>query len=534
MADRKISHAKGKGSLNHNNRSFIYKNVDPTKTKDNICYTCESLDTAYQKCFSEALSDYNAKQKRADRKIEDYYRHLFGNSGKDTVATSSNKEKSFYEIVVGIGDMNTNPVGSAEGDIAAKALDEYARGFSERNPNFYVFNSVMHLDEKTPHLHIDYIPVAGGYKNGMETRNSISVALQQMGFGKNKNSINEWRIRERKILRAICEKYGLEISEETPGRGKTYTPDEYKDMRDETKEELRTDTGLMNEVREDYISENKTELVNEAQKQAEKDITEIKNTLLEETRRIEGRIASEKRINAMADGIKETTLFGKTTVTIKFDGTAEQAMTVLNAAKERDNARKVKDRALADKEKAVKEKDDAVKAKKQAEKQKADMEKKAAASEATAAAELKKAGALKSEAAVEMKKAKDLYSQQTNLNRAYHQAVSDRDGFMVKANKTDKLAEGLDAAYQSIGAMAKAVCSLLYDPELKIENLPPKQERVLQAIRSYAKDWAETAGFNHVAEDIQKHYGISKGIQNHIDELTPKPPMRNKSYDWGR
>ena len=56
--------------------------------------------------------------------------------------------------------------------------------FQERNPNLYLFNCVMHLDEATPHLHIDYIPVANGYKTGMKTRNSLTKALQQMGFAK--------------------------------------------------------------------------------------------------------------------------------------------------------------------------------------------------------------------------------------------------------------------------------------------------------------------------------------------------------------
>jgi len=104
MANRKISHVRGKGSLNHNNRNHIYRNVDESRTLNNIYYAKESLEEAYQKCFSEALANYNAKQKRADRKIENYYTHLFGNARKDTVATSSNKENSFFEIVVGIGD----------------------------------------------------------------------------------------------------------------------------------------------------------------------------------------------------------------------------------------------------------------------------------------------------------------------------------------------------------------------------------------------------------------------------------------------
>jgi hypothetical protein len=222
MAVRRISHVKGKGSINHNNRNHIYKNVDPSRTKNNITYAKENLEDTYQHCFGQALSDYNAKQKRADRKIDDYYSHLFGNARKDTVATSSNKEKSFYEILVQVGDKNTCAVGSADGELAAKILDEYARGFSERNPNFHVVNSVLHLDERTPHLHIDYVPIAEGYKNGLQTRNSISVALQQMGFGKDKDSINRWRMQERQILREICERYGMEIAEETKGRGKSF------------------------------------------------------------------------------------------------------------------------------------------------------------------------------------------------------------------------------------------------------------------------------------------------------------------------
>ena len=142
MAARRISHAKGKGSINHNNRNHIYKNVDPSRTENNIYYAKESIEDAYQKCFGQAVEDYNTKQKRSDRKIKDYYAHLFGNARKDVVATSTNKEKSFYEIVVGIGDKNTCAVGSADGETAAKILDEYAKGFSERNPNLYVYIAV--------------------------------------------------------------------------------------------------------------------------------------------------------------------------------------------------------------------------------------------------------------------------------------------------------------------------------------------------------------------------------------------------------
>ncbi|MCL2050066.1 MAG: plasmid recombination protein [Defluviitaleaceae bacterium] len=272
-------------------------------------YARESLHEAYQNCFGQALENYNAKQKRSDRKIENYYSHLFGNASKDAVATSSNKEKSFYEIVVGIGDKNTCAVGSADGEIAARILDEYAKSFSERNPNFYVFNSVLHLDEKTPHLHIDYVPVADGYKNGMEKRNSISVALEKMGFGKSKNSINEWRIQERQILREICEKHGLEIAEETKGRGKTFTPDEYKKIRDEAKDEIKADPEILDEIKDELREHIENDLLSEkkhltdeitAKKQAFKILQAEKSILHNELEAIEGKRKVLEAVKAYA------------------------------------------------------------------------------------------------------------------------------------------------------------------------------------------------------------------------------------------
>ena len=156
----------------------------------------------------------------------------------------------------------------------------------------------MHLDEKTPHLHIDYVPIATGYKNGLQTRNSQSVALQQMGFGKNKNSINEWRIQERKILRELCEKYGLEIAEETQGRGKTFTPDEYKNLRDEAKEELKADPETLDEIKDEIRAEVEDELLSEQKHLVDKiakhknEVTALRNekaALQSELDKVEGK-----------------------------------------------------------------------------------------------------------------------------------------------------------------------------------------------------------------------------------------------------
>jgi hypothetical protein len=86
-----------------------------------------------------------------------------------------------------------------------------------------------------------------------------------MGYGKNKNSINEWRIQERKILRELCEKHGLEISDEAQGRGKIFTPDEYKKIRDEAKEDLKTDPEILDEIKDEIRIEVEGELLSEQQ-----------------------------------------------------------------------------------------------------------------------------------------------------------------------------------------------------------------------------------------------------------------------------
>ena len=169
-----ISFVKGKGSISHNNREFVADNVDW-----NVYYIQQPLREAYDQIFGQAIEEYNAKQKRKDRCVTDYL---------TDIKNSGNNEKQFYEIVVQIGKKEDTGVLGAEGQLSVDAqaakeiLDEYVRSFQERNPNLYLFNAVLHMDEATPHLHLDYIPVAHGYRTKMHTRNSLTKALQEMGI----------------------------------------------------------------------------------------------------------------------------------------------------------------------------------------------------------------------------------------------------------------------------------------------------------------------------------------------------------------
>lgn len=231
MGAKTVSFCQGKGSLSHNNRTFSAKNVDSTRTKDNVVFVRKSIEQAYNECFGAAVERYNKKQKRSDRKIKDgYFQYAFNTKPSNSVVTATDKRKSFYEDLVYIGTKDDTGVGTPDGKIAAECLKEYMQGFTERNPNFYVFNAVLHMDEATPHLHIDYIPI-GHYKRGIDTQNGIAQALKEMGFGEGKDAINRWRERERKVITEICNRHGIEISAPQKSRG-SFEVEEYKKYKD--------------------------------------------------------------------------------------------------------------------------------------------------------------------------------------------------------------------------------------------------------------------------------------------------------------
>lgn len=261
MISRTISICQGKGSIGHNNRAFHTKNTDPARTKNNIVFVREHIGTAYDKLFAEAVERYNAKQKRSDRKIKNgYFEYQFGQPVTETKLTSPDKRKSFYEYLIQLGTMEDTGVGTEAAEKATDCLCEYMRGFSERNPNFYVFNAVIHLDEKTPHLHIDYVPV-GHYKRGVDTQNGIAQALKEMGYGSGKNAIAKWRQSEYLVFRRICEEHGFLISEPKKSRGVSFAVEEYKEIQHE-KERLSAE---LQPLREMELAVNEANIVGKKQ-----------------------------------------------------------------------------------------------------------------------------------------------------------------------------------------------------------------------------------------------------------------------------
>ena len=231
MSTKSISMCEGKGSLSHNNREFSAKNIDSSRTPNNVVFVQQALSDAYHQLFDEAVEKYNARQKRNDRKIHNYFEHLFNRLPSKSVITGANKQKSFYEHLVYIGTRKDTGVGTPDAEITTECLREYMEGFQARNPNLYVFNAVLHLDESTPHLHINYIPV-GHFTRGLEVRNAKNKALEEMGFGNDAKLNDLWRRSEWDVLKNICNAHDIEISEPKKSRGYSFTVEEYGEHQD--------------------------------------------------------------------------------------------------------------------------------------------------------------------------------------------------------------------------------------------------------------------------------------------------------------
>ena len=229
MKEKRLTFSQGKGSITHNNREFVANNVDPARTPDNITFIAQPIAEAYDQLFRESTERYNAKQTRNDRKISDYYEHLFGCKPCNTIKVNALDQKSFYEVLVQVGKKEDTGIGTEDAQVAADILKEYMESFQERNPNFYVFNAVLHMDEATPHLHFDYIPV-GHYKRGQDTQNGIAQALKEMGYGGGKMAIAKWRAAQIEKLNEICRKHGIEPLPPEESRG-TLEVEEYKEQR---------------------------------------------------------------------------------------------------------------------------------------------------------------------------------------------------------------------------------------------------------------------------------------------------------------
>lgn len=496
----RVSMPQGKGNQMHNRREYekygkpTPDNIDVSKSHENITLVDKDIKEAYREIFGEALDKYNAKQKRADRKIEDYCDHI---------KKSKNGEKLFYEDVVqwGSKDDFQNP---QTRERAKEALVKYVEGFEERNPNLKLIGAYIHMDEASPHLHLDYVPVANGYSRGLETRNSLDKAMKQMGFqpeneSRKNNATKLWKESERAVFGEICRSLGLEVEPERKSDRKSLTVEEYKDARDE----------MLG------------------------DIEQEKKAI----------VAEVEPLRELKTGIDEIAGTGKTilpgVVAVKkkdLEAVKEQAKAYIA---NRDEIGELRQRSAA-----VSQRE-----------QRADQREQQLDNKAN-------------ELAMQQQQLQQMYQRQLNPNqllekseqngRAKDKQIADlqrENGSLmgqirsltaqldeVKAelwNKINDLTDKLKGAYESLTNVVKAVGMLKYDREKDqngnytygkygISNLSKAQDKLIDGLAEYGARWAKEDGFPEMAEEMEKRVGISKGIEKIIE---PPAPKRSRGYE---
>ena len=231
---------RGKGSLSHNSRQFIAENVDSSRTPLNIEYCNEDIRTVYHELFDDALARYNEKQTRKDRVIDDYYEKI--RTGK--------QEKLFEELIIQIGNKDDMNATSENGQLARQILDEYMQSFQQRNPTLRVFSAHLHMDEATPHLHIDFIPFTTGSKRGLETRVSLKKALEALGFAggtKSHTELNQWIESEKQALASIMARHDIEWEQKGTHEEHLSVLDYKKQERSKEVAALETQIGALQE-----------------------------------------------------------------------------------------------------------------------------------------------------------------------------------------------------------------------------------------------------------------------------------------------
>lgn len=296
----------GKGSVNHNSRKFHAKNTDPKRSHWNVEYCNQDIREVYHELFDEALERYNSKQTRRDRKIEDYYEKI--RSGK--------QEKPFHEIILQIGDKDNMGATTKEGQMAARILDEYMQDFQRRNPTLRVFSAHLHMDEATPHLHVDFVPYTTGSKRGLDTRVSLKQALSALGFKggtRMETELNQWVAAEKQQLSSIMLEHGIEWEQKG-------THEKHLSLLDFEKRERAKEVATLEEQKADLEEHNATmQEVNEKWldhlKNIEQDIFSARESWKEADKKVEQakkNVAKyEKKLTEIAPMVKEMERFAE-------------------------------------------------------------------------------------------------------------------------------------------------------------------------------------------------------------------------------
>lgn len=481
-----VSIAKGRGYLNHNDRSIdrvSEKSWDPELSRKNVICRNIPIEDAYEQLFGKALNEYNQRQidvNHPERQIKNYYEHI----------SRSKQEKPFYEFVVAFGNMNDKDT-----DIypsLQRCLDEYITNFDKRNPNFKVFQKIVHLDEKgIDHAHLDFIPVSTHNKRGLSVKNSFRGALKEMGYT-GKTAFLDWRQSEEKYMAEILERHGLEFER---GSGR----DEHLNVR-----QYQAEAREINRLAQQKLKNMELPSIPEP---------EIKTNPITKSE-------SVKLSKAEFDKIKQVIDYQQTQITSLEAQKSDLSAKLKNVESKLDIARKkpyMRENETLTKNLEI---------------------------ESNLSEELtKKYEKLNNQYIDLFKGYKKLEKENNSLHKENNDLKKENSSLFRKIRElemkistiTQDFYYKLTDAYVSIKNIVQAVGMLKYDKEngYGIENLTAKQERLIDGVSEYGSALAKDNEYPELAKQMDNKVGIDESIESFVKLPEPERTRESRSSrDW--
>lgn len=481
-----MSIAKGRGYLNHNDRSIdrvSEKSWDPESSRKNVICRNIPIQDAYNQIFGKALSEYNQRQidvNHPERQIKNYYDHI----------SRSKQEKPFYEFVVAFGNMNDKDTEIYP--VLQRCLDEYITNFDERNPNFKVFQKIVHLDEKgIDHAHLDFIPVSTHNKRGLSVKNSFRGALKEMGYT-GKTAFLDWRQSEEKYMAEILERHGLEFER---GSGR----DEHLNVR-----QYQAEAREINRLAQQKLKNMELPSIPEP---------EIKTNPITKSE-------SVKLSKAEFDKIKQVIDYQQTQITSLEAQKSDLSVKLKNVELKLDTARKkpyMRENETLTQE-LKKESDFSEKLTKKYEK-------------------------LGNECVELRKSCNKLKKEVSNLHQENNDLKKENSSQFRKIKELERKISDisldfhykLTRAYVSIKTIVQAVGMLKYDKDegYGIENITDKQERLIDGVSEYGSALAKENEYPELAKQMDNKVGIDESIESFVRLPEPERTRESRSSrDW--
>lgn len=474
-----VSIAKGRGYLNHNDRSIdrvSEKSWDPELSRKNVICRNIPIQDAYNQIFGKALSEYNQRQidvNHPERQIKNYYDHI----------SRSKQEKPFYEFVVAFGNMNDKDTEIYP--VLQRCLDEYITNFDERNPNFKVFQKIVHLDEKgIDHAHLDFIPVSTHNKRGLSVKNSFRGALKEMGYT-GKTAFLDWRQSEEKYMAEILERHGLEF-ERGSGRDEHLNVRQYQA---EAREINRLAQQKLKNMELPSIPEPEIKInpitKSESVKLSKTEFDQIKQVIEHQQTQITSLEAQKSDLSAKLESVEL-----KLDTARKKPYMRENETLMQNLENESNFSEKL----------------------------------------------TKKYGKLSNQYFELNESYKKLEKENSRLHQENaSQFCKIKELEMKISNISQDFYKKLTNAYVSIKNIVQAVGLLKYDKEegYRIENISDKQERLIDGVSEYGSALAKENEFPELAKEMDNTVGINKSIKSFVKLPEPERTRESRSSrDW--